>query len=133
MPQRFWRTVRHVFADGSTPQVRSRRQRSGLCHGSLRDSEWLGLSKLLPGAASAAKAVYDRVVGKSPRLSGGIELRVFNTTGWRRRQRATDRLRARYRIYFIQQGNSVVILLCGGDTRTQNKDIRTAKRMAKEV
>jgi putative addiction module killer protein len=38
-----------------------------------------------------------------------------------------------YRIYFIQQGNTVVILLCGGDKRTQNKDIRTAKRMAKEV
>ncbi|WP_038976020.1 hypothetical protein [Bradyrhizobium japonicum] len=46
--------------------------------------EWLGLSKLLPGAASATKAVYDRVIGKSPRLnfdttSGGIELHVFNT------------------------------------------------------
>ena len=38
-----------------------------------------------------------------------------------------------YRIYFIRQGNTVVILLCGGDKRTQNKDIRTAKRMAKEV
>jgi putative addiction module killer protein len=38
-----------------------------------------------------------------------------------------------YRIYFIQQGNTVVILLCGGDKRTQNKNIRTAKRMAKEV
>jgi len=38
-----------------------------------------------------------------------------------------------YRIYFILQGNTVVILLCGGDKRTQNKDIRTAKQMAKEV
>ncbi|MGY4566945.1 hypothetical protein [Bradyrhizobium sp. USDA 3256] len=46
--------------------------------------EWLGLSKLLPGAASATKTIYDRVIGKSPRLnfdttSGGIELHVFNT------------------------------------------------------
>ncbi|UFW46286.1 MULTISPECIES: hypothetical protein [Bradyrhizobium] len=46
--------------------------------------KWLGFSKLLPAAASAAMAVYDRVVGKSPRLnfdttSGGIELHVFNT------------------------------------------------------
>ncbi len=38
-----------------------------------------------------------------------------------------------YRIYFVQRGNAVVILLCGGDKRTQNKDIRAAKRMAKEV
>jgi putative addiction module killer protein len=38
-----------------------------------------------------------------------------------------------YRIYYVQQGNTVVILLCGGDKRTQNKDIRTAKQMAKEV
>jgi putative addiction module killer protein len=38
-----------------------------------------------------------------------------------------------YRIYYVQRGNTVVILLCGGDKRTQNKDIRTAKQMAKEV
>ena len=38
-----------------------------------------------------------------------------------------------YRIYFVQQGNTVVILLCGGDKRTQNKDIRIARQMAKEV
>jgi hypothetical protein len=38
-----------------------------------------------------------------------------------------------YRIYFVQQGNTVVILLCGGDKRTQNKDIRTAEQMTKEV
>ncbi|MBR0801217.1 type II toxin-antitoxin system RelE/ParE family toxin [Bradyrhizobium jicamae] len=54
-------------------------------------------------------------------------------SGWRRRQRAADRLRTGYCTYFIQQGSTVVILLCGGDKRTQNKDIRTAKRMAKEV
>ena len=38
-----------------------------------------------------------------------------------------------YRIYYVQQGNTVVILLCGSDKRTQNKNIRTAKQMAKEV
>src|SRR5690349_3090868 len=46
--------------------------------------EWLSLSKLIPAGSSALKSVYDRVVGKSPRLnfdtsSGGIELHVFNT------------------------------------------------------
>lgn len=46
--------------------------------------EWLGLSKLVPAGSAAVKSVYDRVVGKAPRLnfdadSGGIELTVLNT------------------------------------------------------
>jgi hypothetical protein len=45
--------------------------------------EWLSLSKLIPSGASAAKSIYDRVFGKSPRLnfdadSGGIELHILN-------------------------------------------------------
>lgn len=32
-----------------------------------------------------------------------------------------------YRIYFGRSGNSVVILLCGGDKRTQSKDIALAQ------
>ena len=35
-----------------------------------------------------------------------------------------------YRVYFIQQGQKVVILLAGGDKRTQAKDIKTALRLA---
>jgi putative addiction module killer protein len=37
-----------------------------------------------------------------------------------------------YRIYFQQNGGSLVILLCGGDKSTQQKDIKTAKKLAKE-
>ena len=37
-----------------------------------------------------------------------------------------------YRIYFHQRGNTVVILLCGGDKSTQTKDIKTARRLANE-
>jgi len=33
-----------------------------------------------------------------------------------------------YRIYFQRRGNTINILLCGGDKRTQNRDIETAKR-----
>lgn len=32
-----------------------------------------------------------------------------------------------YRVYFGRQGNTVVILLCGGDKRTQAQDIALAK------
>jgi putative addiction module killer protein len=34
-----------------------------------------------------------------------------------------------YRIYFGQEGNAIVILLCGGSKRNQKADIRTAKRL----
>ncbi len=37
-----------------------------------------------------------------------------------------------YRIYFQKRGNVFVILLCGGDKRTQDRDIKTAKRLAAE-
>jgi len=32
-----------------------------------------------------------------------------------------------YRVYFGQQGPRLVVLLCGGDKRTQDRDIRRAK------
>jgi putative addiction module killer protein len=37
-----------------------------------------------------------------------------------------------YRVYFVQRGNVLAILLCGGDKRTQARDIETAKTLAKE-
>jgi putative addiction module killer protein len=38
-----------------------------------------------------------------------------------------------YRVYFVKRGDTIVVLLCGGDKRTQGKDIRRAIDMAKEV
>ena len=35
-----------------------------------------------------------------------------------------------YRVYFQQRGPVVIILLCGGDKKTQDKDILTAKSIA---
>jgi putative addiction module killer protein len=36
-----------------------------------------------------------------------------------------------YRVYYMQRGDLLVILLCGGDKSTQDKDIEDAKRYAK--
>jgi putative addiction module killer protein len=38
-----------------------------------------------------------------------------------------------YRVYFKQQGQKLLILLAGGDKRTQSKDIRTAQRLARTL
>ena len=35
-----------------------------------------------------------------------------------------------YRVYFKRQGRTVVVLLAGGDKRTQSADIETALRLA---
>ena len=38
-----------------------------------------------------------------------------------------------YRIYFIQQGNILIVLLAGGDKKTQGKDIQLALKLAREL
>ncbi|WP_319942011.1 type II toxin-antitoxin system RelE/ParE family toxin [Rhodopseudomonas palustris] len=38
-----------------------------------------------------------------------------------------------YRVYYTRRGDTVVILLCGGDKRTQSKDIRKAKEIAEAL
>ena len=37
-----------------------------------------------------------------------------------------------YRVYFMRHGEAIVLLLCAGDKRTQNADIRRAQRMVRE-
>lgn len=38
-----------------------------------------------------------------------------------------------YRVYYKKQGQAVVILLAGGDKRTQSKNIKTALRLARNL
>ena len=38
-----------------------------------------------------------------------------------------------YRIYFVQHGQTLVILLAGGDKHTQDRDIKMALELAREL
>jgi len=38
-----------------------------------------------------------------------------------------------YRVYFVQRGQALIILLAGGDKRTQDKDINSAIKLSREV
>jgi len=67
------------------------------------------LRRLSLGNAGDAKPVGD----------GVSELRVDHGPG--------------YRVYFIQRGEVVIVLLAGGDKSTQDKDIRAAIALAKDL
>ncbi len=38
-----------------------------------------------------------------------------------------------YRVYFKKQGRMILVLLVGGDKRTQGRDVRTALRLARNL
>ena len=38
-----------------------------------------------------------------------------------------------YRVYFADRGKVLIVLLCGGDKRTQDRDIKRAIKMAAEL
>jgi putative addiction module killer protein len=38
-----------------------------------------------------------------------------------------------YRVYFVQRGKILIVLLCGGDKASQDRDVKFAKKLATEM
>ena len=74
----------------------------------------------------ASKRILDRLLRVQVGLLGDVkyfdgvaELRIDYGPG--------------YRVYFVQRGQTIIVLLCGGDKSSQSRDIIRAKNMAQEV
>jgi putative addiction module killer protein len=56
---------------------------------------------------------------------------------WKAIDRTVSELRVHagpgYRVYFTRRGNTLVILLAGGDKQSQRRDIEMARRLAAEL
>jgi putative addiction module killer protein len=83
-------------------------------------SDWM--AKLRDQRAKAKIALrIDRLRGGNPgtvaAVGGGVsEMKIDYGPG--------------YRVYFASRGKELVILLCGGDKSTQDRDIKSAKAIA---
>ena len=77
--------------------------------------------------ARAASRIAQRIVRLSHGLAGDVrpvghgvlELRIDEGAG--------------YRVHFVQRGNALIVLLCGGDKSRQRRDIAVAQRLASEL
>jgi putative addiction module killer protein len=59
-------------------------------------------------------------LGDVATIGGGVsEMRIFYGPG--------------YRLYFVQRGDTLIVLLCGGDKSTQDADVEEAKSLAEGI
>ena len=86
-------------------------------------SDWLNRLKDATAVARITVRVRRMALGNpgdSKSVGGGVrEMRVDYGPG--------------YRIYYVQRGAQIVILLCGGDKRTQQQDIKRAQELAETL
>jgi putative addiction module killer protein len=92
----------------------------------LRQTEefrlWLGRLRDERAAARIAQRlarVQSGLFGDVKYFDGIGELRVDHGPG--------------YRIYFLRRGQTIIVLLCGGDKSSQARDIGRARTLAQEV
>jgi putative addiction module killer protein len=85
--------------------------------------DWLTALRDVQARARIAKRIDRVAMGKfgdtRPVGEGASELRFTFGPG--------------YRVYYTRRGDIVVILLCGGDKGSQERDIERAKALAKEI
>jgi len=85
--------------------------------------KWLGKLKDRRAVMAIIKRIDRAKIGNlgdvEPVGEGISEMRIFVGKG--------------YRLYFTICGGKVILLLCGGDKSTQQKDIKKAKEMAKLI
>ena len=86
-------------------------------------SEWLNRLKDANAVARIAVRIRRMETG-NPGDSKGVgrnvrEMRIDHGPGCR--------------IYYVQRGAQIVILLCGGDKRTQRQDIKLAQQLAETL
>lgn len=86
--------------------------------------EWVAALRDKKGAALIARRLraleLEGHFGDSKQVAKGvIEMRIHFGPG--------------YRVYLAQRGKQIIVLLCGGDKRSQERDIEKAIELAKNV
>lgn len=76
------------------------------------------------------KRAVEKIAIRIARVQSGLmgDVKYFDGMGELRLD-----LGSGYRLYFVKRGNEIIILLCGGDKSSQNRDIKRAIQMAKEL
>ena len=86
-------------------------------------SRWLKALRDLKAKAKILVRIQRLAAGNpgdvKPIGEGISELRIHHGAG--------------YRVYYLQRGDELIILLCGGDKDSQVKDIAKAKEIAREL
>jgi putative addiction module killer protein len=86
-------------------------------------SDWLSDLRDARAKAEVARPIRRLALGNpgdvKPVGEGVSELRIHYGPG--------------YRVYFVQRGSLLIVLLCGGDKSSQARDIASALKLAKEV